>query len=172
MLPRANAGFEFGLRKLLTRFIHTKIAIGLILARILGGKENLWFLDAWKHSISELILLEKKLWNGLKLSSLKFNFKFNFWIWVRGSRHSRELCVMWKFGALICSTKFVFYLSKSTLKSCMEYCYHVWVCASSCYLHMLDKLQKWDCRTVGPSLSTYHEQLVGRCLNVASLSLF
>ena len=117
----------------------------------------------------------KKLWKGLKLSSLKFNLLNvfqNFWIWVPGSRHSRELCVIWKFGTLICSTKFVFYLSKSTLKSCMEYCYHVCVCASSCYLRMLDKLQKWDCRTVGPSLSTYHEQLVCRCLNVASLSLF
>ena len=35
----------------------------------------------------------------------------------------------------------------------MEYCCHVWEGASSCYLNILDKLQKWVCRTVGPSLA-------------------
>ena len=50
----------------------------------------------------------------------------------------------------------------------MQYCCHVWTGALSCYMELLDKLQKWICRTVGPSLATSLEP----CSNVASLSLF
>ena len=50
-----------------------------------------------------------------------------------------------KIGALICSIKFLFpgiawYLYKSTMHPHMEYFYHVWDSASSCYLELLDKL--------------------------------
>ena len=41
----------------------------------------------------------------------------------------------------------------------------------SCYLELLDKLQKQICRTVGPSLSASLETLAHHG-NVASLSLF
>ena len=56
-----------------------------------------------------------------------------------------------KIGALIRSMKFlspevVLYLYKSTICPCMEYCYHVWAGAPSCYLELLDKLQKRICR--------------------------
>ena len=53
----------------------------------------------------------------------------------------------------------------------MEYCYHAWAGAPSCYLELLDKLQKWICRTVGPSFAASLEALA-YCQNVASLSLF
>ena len=53
----------------------------------------------------------------------------------------------------------------------MEYCCHVWAGAPSCYLELLDKLQKRICRTVGPSLAASLEPLAHR-QNVASLSLF
>ena len=53
----------------------------------------------------------------------------------------------------------------------MEYCCLVWTRAPSCYLKLLDKLQKQICRTVGPSLAASPKPL-GRCWNVASLSLF
>ena len=53
----------------------------------------------------------------------------------------------------------------------MEYCCHVWAGASSCYLELLDKLQKWICRIVGPSLTASLEPLAHH-QNVASLSLF
>ena len=53
----------------------------------------------------------------------------------------------------------------------MEYCFHVWAGAPSCYLQLLDKLQKWICRAVGPSLAASLETLAHR-RNVASLSLF
>ena len=81
-----------------------------------------------------------------------------------------------KIGALIHSIKFLspevaLYLYKSTIQPCMEYCCHVWTGAPSCYLELLDKLQKGICRAVGPSLAASLEPLAhGR--NVASLSLF
>ena len=63
-----------------------------------------------------------------------------------------------KIRALIRSTKFlspevVLYLYKSTIRPCREYCCHVWAGAPSCYLELLDKLQKRISRTVGPSLA-------------------
>ena len=81
-----------------------------------------------------------------------------------------------KIEALIRSMKFLspevaLYLYKSTIGSCMEYCCHVWAGAPSCCLELLDKLQKWIFRTVGPSLDTSLEPLV-YCRNVASLTLF
>ena len=67
--------------------------------------------------------------------------------------------------------KVALYLCKSTIRPCMEYCCHVWAGAPSCYLKLLDKLQKWICMTVGPSLAGSLEPLAqGR--NVASSSLF
>ena len=57
------------------------------------------------------------------------------------------------------------------MQLCMEYCCHVWTGAPSCYLELLDKLQKWIYRTVGPSLAASLEPLAHR-QNVASLSIF
>ena len=81
-----------------------------------------------------------------------------------------------KIGALIRSMKFLspevaLYLYQSIIRPCMEYCCHVWAGAPSCYLELLDKLQKRICRTVGPSLAASLEPLAYR-RNVASLSLF
>ena len=53
----------------------------------------------------------------------------------------------------------------------MKYCCCAWANAPSCYLELLDKLQKWICRTVGPSLAAFLEPLANR-RTVASLSLF
>ena len=77
-----------------------------------------------------------------------------------------------KIGASICSMKFLFpevalYLYKSTICPCVEYYCHVWAGAPTCYLELLDKLQKQICRTVGPSLAAYLETLAHRS-NVAS----
>ena len=53
----------------------------------------------------------------------------------------------------------------------MEYYCYVWASDSSCYLKLLDKLQKGICRTVGPSRATSLEPLAHR-RNIARLSLF
>ena len=81
-----------------------------------------------------------------------------------------------KIRALIHSMKFLspevaLYLYKSTIRPCMEYCCHVWAGAPSCYLELLDKLQKQICRTVGPSFAASLEPLA-HCGNVTSVSLF
>ena len=81
-----------------------------------------------------------------------------------------------KIVTLICSTKFVspevaLCLHKSTIRPCMEYCCCMWVGAPSCYLELLDKLQKQISRTVGPSVAASLESLAHH-RNVASLSLF
>ena len=60
---------------------------------------------------------------------------------------------------------------KSTIRPCKDCCCHAWAGAPSCYLEFLDKLQKWICKTVGPSLDPSLEALA-HCQNVASLSLF
>ena len=64
------------------------------------------------------------------------------------------------------------YLYKSTIHPCMKYCCHVWAAGTpSCYLELLDKLQKQICRTVGLSLVTFLETLAHHWY-VASLNLF
>ena len=69
------------------------------------------------------------------------------------------------------STEVALQLYKSSILPCMEYCCYVWAGASSCYLELLNKLQKWICRTVSPSLAASLEPLAHH-RNVASLSLF
>ena len=81
-----------------------------------------------------------------------------------------------KIETLIRSLKFlspevVLYLYKSTMRPCMEYYCHVWASAPSCYLELLDKLQKRICRTVVTSLAASLEPLAHH-RNVASSSLF
>ena len=63
------------------------------------------------------------------------------------------------------------YLCKCTIRPCMEYWCHVWAGAPSCYLELLDKVQKRICRTIVPPLATSLEPLV-HCRNAATLSLF
>ena len=63
-------------------------------------------------------------------------------------------------------------ISKNQLYGCVWNCCHLWVDATSCYLEWLEKLQKWVCRTVGPSLNNNSVEPLTHCRNVASLSLF
>ena len=69
------------------------------------------------------------------------------------------------------SPEVALYLCKSTICPCMEYCCHVWAGAPSCYLELLDKLQKRICRTVVPSPAASLEPLAHR-RNLTSLCLF
>ena len=61
-------------------------------------------------------------------------------------------------------------LYKLTMQPCMEYCCHFWAGVPSCYLGLLDRLQKWICRT-GPWLAASLEPLA-HCQIVASFVLF
>ena len=82
-----------------------------------------------------------------------------------------------KIRALILSMKFLslevaLYLYKSTIRPWMDiYVVTSGLSPPSCYLGLLDKLQKRICRTVGHSLAGSLEPLADR-RNLASLSLF
>ena len=109
---------------------------------------------------------------GLTFSS---NMDWGSYIISIAKVFSKKIGVLIVRSLKICSMKFFFpevalYLYKSTIRPCMKYCCHVWAGAPSCYLELLDKLQKRICTTVGPSLAAPLEQLAHR-LNVASLIL-
>ena len=115
-------------------------------------------------------VLEEK--SSFKMLRLTFSSKLNWGSYIVSIVKTASK----KIGALIRSMKFLsdevaLYLYKSTIRPCMEYCCHVWAGAPSCYLELLDKLQKWICRTVGPSLAASLEPLA-HCRNGASSSLF
>ena len=115
-------------------------------------------------------ILEEK--SSFKMLGLTFSSKLDWGSYIISIAKTGSK----KIGALIRSMKFIspevaLYLSKSTINPCMEYCCHVWAGAPSCYLDLLDKLQKRICRIVGPSLAASLEPLAHR-RNVASLSLF
>ena len=110
--------------------------------------------------------------SSFKMLRLTFSFKFDWGSYIISiaKTASKEI------GALIRSMKILspevaLYLYKSTIWPGMECCCHVWAGAPSCYLELLEKLQKRIWRTVRPSLPAYLEPLVHRW-NVASLILY
>ena len=121
------------------------------------------------HKVDGSVLVEK---SSFKMLGLTFSFKLDWGSYIISI--AKPACK--KIGALICSMKFLspevtLYLYKSTIWPFMEYCCHVWAGGPSCYLELLDKLQKQISRTVGPSLAASLESLA-HCQNAASLSLF
>ena len=115
------------------------------------------------------VLVEK---SSFKMLGLTFSSELDWCSYIISTAKtaSKEI------GALTQSMKFLspavaLYLYKSTIRPCMEYCYHVWAGASSYYLELLDKLQKRIYRTLGLSLAASLDPLAHR-RNVTSLSLF
>ena len=113
-------------------------------------------------------VLEEK--SSFKMLGLTFSSKLYWGSYITSIAKTASK----KIGALIrsicLSPEVAPYLYKSTIRPCMEYCCHVWAGAPSCYLKLLDKLQKRICRTVGPSFAASLEPCAHR-RNVASLSL-
>ena len=86
-------------------------------------------------------ILEEK--SSFKMLGLTFSSKLDWGSYIFSIAKTASK----KIGALIRSMKFLspevaLYLYKSTIRPCMEYCCHVWAGAPSCYLDLLDKLQK------------------------------
>ena len=104
-------------------------------------------------------VLEQK--SSFKMLGLTFSSKLDWGCYIISiaKTASKEI------GALIGSMKFLspevaLYLYKFTICPCMEYCCHVWAGAPSCYLELLDKIQKQICRTVVPSIAASLEPLI------------
>ena len=135
-----------------------------------AGKTQLVSFDWSKNTGAIDVKMEEKA--SLKILGLTFSSKLDWGSYIVSIAKTAPK----KIGAMIRSMKFLspevaLYLYKSTLRPCMEYCCHVWAGAPSCYLELLDKVQKRICRTVGPSLAASLEPLAHR-RNVTSLSLF
>ena len=86
-------------------------------------------------------VLKEKL--SFKMPGLTFSSKLDWGSYIISIAKTASK----KIGALIRSMKFLspevaLYLYKSTVRLCMEYCCHVWAGVCSCYLKLLDKLQK------------------------------
>ena len=110
-------------------------------------------------------VLEEK--TSFKMLGLTFSSKLDWGSYIVSIAKTASK----KIGALTPIYLLLIYLYKSTIRPCMEYCCHVWAGAPSCYLELLDELQKRISRTVGLSLAASLEPLAHR-RNVASLSLF
>ena len=103
-------------------------------------------------------VLEEK--SSFKMLGLTFSSKLDWGSYIISIAKTASK----KIGALICSMNFLspevaLYFYKSTICPCMEYYCHVWVGAPSCYLELLDKLQKRICRIVAPSLAASLKRL-------------
>ena len=112
-------------------------------------------------------VLEEK--SSFKILGLTFSSKLDWGSYIVSIAKTASK----KIGTLIRSMKFLSpevaqYVYKSAIWPCMEYCCHVKSGTPSCYLELLDKLQKQICRTVGSSLAASLEPL-GHCQNEASL---
>ena len=86
-------------------------------------------------------VLEEKSY--FKMLELTFSSKLDWGSYIISTAKTASK----KIGALIRSMKFLspevaLYLYKSTIRPCMEYCCHVWAGAPSCFLGLLDKVQK------------------------------
>ena len=86
-------------------------------------------------------VLEEKSY--FKMLELTFSSKLDWGSYIISTAKTASK----KIGALIRSMKFLspevaLYLYKSTIRQCMEYCCHVWAGAPSCFLGLLDKVQK------------------------------
>ena len=81
-------------------------------------------------------VLEEK--SSFKMLGLTFSSKLDWVSYIISIAKTASK----KSGALIRSMNFLslevaLYLYKSTIRSCMKYCCHVWAGASSCYLELL-----------------------------------
>ena len=90
-------------------------------------------------------ILEEK--SSFKMLRLTFSSKLDWGSYIISIAKTASK----KVGALIRSMKFIspevaLYLYKSSICPCMEYCCQVWAGAPSCYLDLIDKLQKRICR--------------------------
>ena len=111
-----------------------------------AGKTQLVLFD-WSNNIGSTdvkmdgsILKEK---SSFKILGLTFSFELDWGSYIISIAKTATK----KIGALIRSIKFLscevaLYLYKSTIYSCMEYSCHIWAGAPSCYLELLDKLQR------------------------------
>ena len=112
-----------------------------------AGKTQLVLFD-WSNNNGSIdvkmnvSVLDEK--SSFKMLGLTFSSKLDWGSYIISIAKTASK----KIGALICSMKFLspevaLYLYKFTIRPCMEYCFHVWAGAHSCYFHLLLLLNHW-----------------------------
>ena len=124
---------------------------------LFGRSNNIGAIDV---KMDESVLEEK---SSFKMLGLTFSSKFNWGSYISSIAKTASKNI----GALIHSMKFLssevaVYLYKSTIWPFMEYHCHTWTGAPSCYLELLDMLQKRICWTAAPSLAASLDSLAHR----------
>ena len=135
------------------------LSILSVIRHLLCGNNLNWLLN--------LNLIYETLWTGARSGLLVSMLGKLNWFRLTTSKKIEALIRFMRFF----SREFALHLYKSTIRPCVEYCCHIWAGAPSCYLGLLDKLQKRIYRTVCPLLAASLEPLVHR-RNLVSLSLF
>ena len=111
------------------------------------------------------------LWS-FKMLGLTVSSKLNWGFYIISIAKTASKKIAALIRSMKClSPEVALYLYRSAICSFMEYCCHVWAGACSCYLELLDKLQKQICGAVGPWLAACLEPLA-HGWNLVSLSLF
>ena len=137
-----------------------------------AGKTQLVSFDLSKNTGAIDVKMDGSTLEGktsFKMLGLTFSSKLDWGSYIVSIAKTASK----KIGALIRSMRFLS-PEVALFSISLPYGYvwnTVWDGAPSCYLELLDKLQKWICRTVGPSLAVSLEPLAHH-RNVASLSLF
>ena len=126
--------------------------------------------DAINVKMDGSVLEEKSSFKMLRLS---FSSKLDLGSYIISVAKTASK----KIGALIRSMKFLspeaaLYPHKSTIQSCMEYCCHIWAGAPSCFLELLDKLQKRISRAGRPLLAASLEPLAASSSKCSQLRFF
>ena len=111
-----------------------------------AGKTQLVLFDRSKNTSAIDVKMDGPVLEestSFKLLVLTFSSKLDWGFYIVSIAKTASK----KIEALICSMKFLsaevaLYLYKSTIRPSIEYCCHVWAGAPSCYLELLDKLQK------------------------------
>ena len=117
-----------------------------------AGKTQLVSFDQTNNTGSIDVKMDGSVFDGtssFKMLGLTFSSRLDWGSYIISIAKTTSK----KIGALTCSMNFLspevaLYLCKSNICPCMEYCCHIWSGAPSCYLELLDKLQKQICRTV------------------------
>ena len=138
----------------------------MILLSILSVIRHLLCGNNWNWLLN-LNLIYETLWTGARSGLLVSILGRLNWFRLTTSKKIEALIRFMRFF----SREVALYLYKFTIRPCVEYCCHIWAGAPSCYLGLLDKLQKRIYRTVCPLLAASLEPLVHR-RNVVNLSLF
>ena len=138
-----------------------RIFLNLFDCRLIVHYKTVLKLKILRGEDAENLTFTKCLSRSLESSSIAL-----FLTWVTGVTSKKFTQMAWQKWFKSGSNSKI-----STIRPCMKYCCHVWAGAPSCYLELLDKLQKRICRTVSPSRAASLEPLA-QCRNVASLGLF